>query len=296
MSVRKGDRGEGKLKVLNKARELKKYSLKKIRCDKAEDKERKQVCFPKSTRWLYAAPIADEIRAACTCIRYANSVFVHNAHNTEGWVLKCDIHHYFESIRHDVAKAAVEKRVPDARTRERVYEIIDSFGEQGLGLGSQVSQLIALAVLDDLDHFIKERLRIKHYIRYMDDFVLIHHDKEYLKHCRAEIEHVLQGIGVKLNKKTALYPLRQGVKLLNWRFIVTDSGAIIRKMNKKMQSKQRQKLKKIYAKEMSGEYAKGTARESLVCYLANLDRGDTYFERRKMIKFFDSLEASYNGR
>ena len=79
MSVRKGDRGEGKLKVLNKARELKKYSLKKIRCDKAENKERKQVCFPKSTRWLYAAPIADEIRAACTCIRHANSVFVHNA-------------------------------------------------------------------------------------------------------------------------------------------------------------------------------------------------------------------------
>lgn len=130
----------------------------------------------------------------------------------------------------------------------------------------------------------------------MDDFVLIHHDKEYLRYCRAEIERVLAGIGLKLNKKTALYPLRQGVKLLNWRFIITDSGAIIRKMNKKKQSKQRQKLKKIYAKEMSGKYAPGTARESLVCYLANLDRGDTYFERRKMIKFFNDLEASYNGR
>lgn len=220
----------------------------------------------------------------------------YNSHHTDGWVLKCDIHHYFESIQHDVAKAAVAKRVPDERTRVRVYEIIDSFGEQGLGLGSQVSQLIALAVLDDLDHFIKERLRIKHYIRYMDDFILIHNDKEYLRYCRAEIEQVLSGIGLKLNKKTALYPLRQGVKLLNWRFIITDSGAIIRKMDKKKQSKQRQKLKKIYAKEISGEYAPGTARESLICYLANLNRGDTYFERRKMIRYFKDLEASYNDR
>ena len=52
MSVRKGDRGEGKLQVLNKARELKRYSLERVKA------------FPKSTRWLYAAPIAEEVRAA----------------------------------------------------------------------------------------------------------------------------------------------------------------------------------------------------------------------------------------
>ena len=67
MSVRKGDRGEGKLQVLNKARELKKHSLGLIRSEKN---------FPKSTRWLYAAPIAEEVREACICIRHANSVFV----------------------------------------------------------------------------------------------------------------------------------------------------------------------------------------------------------------------------
>ena len=67
MSVRKGDRGEGKLQVLNKARELKNYSLGLIKNDKH---------FPKSTRWLYAAPIAEEVRAACTCIRHANSVYI----------------------------------------------------------------------------------------------------------------------------------------------------------------------------------------------------------------------------
>ena len=67
MSVRKGDRGEGKLQVLNTARELKKYSLGIVRSEKH---------FPKSTRWLYASPIAEEIREACICIRHANSVYV----------------------------------------------------------------------------------------------------------------------------------------------------------------------------------------------------------------------------
>ena len=69
MSVRKGDRGEGKLQVLNKARELKNYSLGLIKNEKH---------FPKSTRWLYASPIAEEIRSACVCIRHANSVYVTN--------------------------------------------------------------------------------------------------------------------------------------------------------------------------------------------------------------------------
>lgn len=67
MSVRKGDRGEGKLQVLNKARELKKYTLGLVKNDKH---------FPKSTRWLYAAPIANEVREACICIRHANAVYV----------------------------------------------------------------------------------------------------------------------------------------------------------------------------------------------------------------------------
>ena len=117
------------------------------------------------------------------------------AHGCDGWVLKCDIRHYFQSIRHDVAKAAIRKRVTDTQIAERACEIVDSFGKIGLGLGSQVSQLVALAVLDDLDHFIKERLRIKHYIRYMDDFILVHEDKEYLRQCKKEIEARLFALG-----------------------------------------------------------------------------------------------------
>lgn len=74
--------------------------------------------------------------------------------------------------------------------------------------------------------------------------------------------------------------------------LATDTGAIIRKMGKKKQGKQRRKLKKIYAKEQSGDYAPGTAHESLVSWLANAARGDTYHVRRKMIKFYKELEGS----
>ena len=73
MSVRKGDRGEGKLQVLNKAREMKKYTLGLIKTDKH---------IPKSARWLYATPIAVEVRAACNAIRRANSVRV--SQDTDG--------------------------------------------------------------------------------------------------------------------------------------------------------------------------------------------------------------------
>ena len=219
--------------MLNKARELKKYTLGLIKSEKH---------FPKSTRWIYASPIVNEIREACVCIRHANSVFVTN-------------------------------------DEEYTYR--------------RMEQVKAHA---HLDHFIKERLRIKHYIRYMDDFILVHEDKEYLRQCKKEIEARLFALGLQLNDKTALYPLRQGVKLLQWRFIVTDTGAIIRKMGKKKQSKQRRKLKKLYAKERRGEYAPGTAHESLVSWLANAARGDTYHERLKMINYFKNMEATYNAR
>ena len=66
MSVRKGERGEGRLQVLNKARELKRYSITVIKSEKN---------FPKSTRWLYASPIVEAVREACICIRHANSVY-----------------------------------------------------------------------------------------------------------------------------------------------------------------------------------------------------------------------------
>ena len=216
----------------------------------------------------------------------------YRAHGKDGWVLKMDIHHFFPSTRHDVAKAAIAKRVGDEKARDFVFDVIDSFGgDVGIGLGSQISQLVELSVLDDLDHFIKERLGIKHYVRYMDDLVLIHEDKEYLKYCWKEIEKQLKAIGLELNDKTTMYPLKQGVKFLHWRFIITDTGKIDMKISSKKMGKQRRKLKKILYKEKSGEYVEGTGYNSLTAWKANAARGDSYFQRQRMTHFYYTVKA-----
>ena len=164
----------------------------------------------------------------------------------EGYILKCDIRHYFAETSHSVAKAAVRKRVKDDGVYNAVCKIIDSFGgDKGIGLGSQVSQLVQLAVLDDLDHFIKERLHIEQYIRYMDDFVLIHKDKVYLNSCKAQIEQRLAEIGLALNRKTQIFPIRQGVRFLKWKFNLTDSGRVLRTPDKKSIYREKRKLKRM---------------------------------------------------
>lgn len=192
--------------------------------------------------------------------------YVHNG-NT-GWVLRCDVHHFFPETRHDIAKAAVRKYVSDPNAADRVCEIIDSFGgEKGIGLGSQVSQLVELLVLNDMDHFIKERLHIKHYIRYMDDFILIHPDKEYLRWCKQQISAYLDSIGLQLNQKTMLHPLKQGILFLQWHFMLTDTGKVLMLIAPKKSSKQRHKMKKLLQKEIAGEVPVG----DYICQLSIVD-------------------------
>ena len=212
-------------------------------------------------------------------------------HDCDGWVLKCDVHHFFPETRHDVAKAAVKARVSDARAYEMVANIIDSFdGDKGIGLGSQISQLVELAVLDDLDHFIKEKLKIKGYVRYMDDFVLIHPDKEYLQYCRKEIEKELAKIHLTLNAKTAIFPIRQGIRFLQWRFILTSTGGVRMKMSSEKQGRERRRIKKLTEKELRGEVPSGTVENSFVSWKANAERGDTYFQVKRMERVYKDAE------
>lgn len=177
-----------------------------------------------------------------------------------------------------------------------VCDIIDSFeGDKGIGLGSQISQLVELAVLDDIDHFIKEKLHIKYYVRYMDDMVLIHEDKEYLRYCWCEIEKELNKIHLELNKKSCMYPLSQGVKFLHWRFILTQNGGVNRKFDKTKIAKERCRLKALLIKEMNGNVECGTAHRSLEAWCANADRGDTFFQQKRMRKYYKQVKGALYG-
>lgn len=121
-------------------------------------------------------------RLTCHMQRY------YRKYGTSGYVLRCDMRHFFDSTPHQTAKNAMKKNIKNKYALHHVLNIIDSFNEGdnpevGLGLGSQVTQLVELSVLNELDHIIKEKLKIKYYVRYMDDLILICHNKDYLKYC-----------------------------------------------------------------------------------------------------------------
>jgi len=88
-----------------------------------------------------------------------------------------------------------------------INEIIDSGGDgnscpRGLPIGNLTSQLWANVYLDQLDHFVKETLREKYYVRYMDDFVILKGDKQYLLEVKREIEGFLTDkLDLQLNGK-----------------------------------------------------------------------------------------------
>ena len=191
-------------------------------------------------------------------------------------MLACDVRHFFDSTPHAVAKAAAAKRVHDSEAVRHNARIIDSFGgERGIGLGSQVSQLNQLAVLDTLDHRIKETHRIRHYLRYMDDLALIHSDRETLERVLADIRTQMAALGLELNSKTRIYPLRQGVMWLQWRFVLTDRGKVVRKLNDKKVGQERRKLRKMRKRVEDGHMTMAQVRAHYRCWKANAQRGNT---------------------
>lgn len=190
-------------------------------------------------------------------------------YGTRGYALKCDLSDYFGSTKHSVASTSIAKRVQDGWAVLQVNRIINSFrqgadAETGIGLGSQVSQLIQLAVLDDLDHYIKEVLRIKNYVRYMDDFILIHPNANYLRYCKEKVRERVESLGLHLSpKKTQLQPITQPIHFLGFSFQLTETGKIIIRMLPEKVSHERRRLKKLVARAKAGLMTK---KEVDACY------------------------------
>ena len=104
-----------------------------------------------------------------------------------GYMLKCDIHDYFGSTPHKVAKSSTDY-VRDGWSKKELHRIIDSFSQgndplKGMGLGSEITQSVQLAILHPMDKTITTTYGVKHYIRYMDDFYLFHENKDLLRKC-----------------------------------------------------------------------------------------------------------------
>ncbi len=135
------------------------------------------------------------------------------AKNEKYFMLKCDISRFFLSIDHKILKKKVRRRIKDPRALKIVFNVIDSYST-GIGIGSMTSQVLAIFYLNDLDHFIKEELKIKGYIRYQDDFLLFSESKEYLKVCLEKIKKFLEKEKLTLNGKTRIYSCNENICFL----------------------------------------------------------------------------------
>lgn len=208
----------------------------------------------------------------------------------DGWVLKCDIRKYFYNINHDKLKQLLRKHTSCQDTLWLLDMIIDSTeGNVGIPIGNQSSQLFALLYLNGLDHFIKEKLGIKFYGRYMDDFYLIHKDKEYLKYCRKEITAYVTGLGLELNSKTCIYPLKNGIDFLGFHTYLTESGKVIRKVRQSSKNNMRRRLKKF--KKLHSEHRLPMKRIecSYNSWVGHAKRGNCYHLIKQMNELYKNL-------
>lgn len=167
-------------------------------------------------------------------------------YGTDGYVLLFDFSKFFDNVSHAVIKDIIRSRYTDERLIKLIFHFIDAFGDQGLGLGSQVSQTLALASANALDHAIKEDMGIEYYGRYMDDGYLIHPSKTYLRECLEKIRIICSRLGIRLNeKKTRIVKLSHGFTYLKARIFLLPSGRIVKKVDGKSVTRERRKLKKL---------------------------------------------------
>lgn len=207
----------------------------------------------------------------------------------DGWVLKCDISKYFYRINHDVLKSQLRRLVTDPDVLWLLDMIIDSTENPGIPIGNHTSQWFAVLYLSGMDHMIKERLGIKLYGRYMDDFYLIHQDKDYLVYCLGEIKKFLVPLGLELNHKTAIFPLSQGIDFLGFRTYMTDSGKVVRKIRRDSKNRIRRKLKKFRHLLDEGRITFDTVVQSYSSWTGHAEHGNSHHLIRKTDELFFTL-------
>jgi len=175
--------------------------------------------FPKSEKFTLAADIKRAMMRLPAVARLQRFMRKLRRNYDNFYVLKADISQYFPSINHSILMNIIQRTI---RCKDTLWliETIVSQTDQGLPIGALTSQLFANVYLNELDHHIKDQLGVKYYMRYMDDFVITHPDKKYLKRLLCDIQDFLTTkLALRLNPKTRIYPYTHGVDFAGYRFI-----------------------------------------------------------------------------
>ena len=199
-----------------------------------------------------------------------------------GYVLKADMRHYFDSVSHDIMIKIISRKVKDEKVIWLVKKILENHESKkygkGMPLGNLTSQIFANIYLDELDKFVKHRLRAKYYIRYVDDFVILHQSKEMLQIYKEQIDEFLKTIKLELHaEKTKVYPLYHGTNFLGFRIFYyhkTPKKSNIRAFERKLKN-----MMKLY---FYGKLPKEKIKESVDGWLSYASHGNTYKLRLKI--------------
>ena len=134
------------------------------------------------------------------------------------YVLQCDIRKFYPSINHEIMFKILQKKIGDKRLLRVLHNIIWSCGgEVNLPIGNLTSQWMGNVYLNEMDHFIKEELRCRDYIRYCDDFCLFANDKETLHEYKRKLEPFINEKLKLIFSKSAIYPTSRGISFIGYR-------------------------------------------------------------------------------
>ncbi len=189
------------------------------------------------------------------------------------YVLKCDIRKFFANIDHEILKEILGKYIKDKNILWLLGQVIDSFSSQkyiyaiadmckmGLPLGNLTSQLLVNIYMNEFDQFIKHKIKARYYVRYADDFVVLHENKKYLEELLIKIFNFLnEGLKLSLHpNKISIKTYSSGIDFLGW--VNFPTHRVLRTTTKR----------RIFKKLDSNP-----SRQSFISYLGMLSHGHAY--------------------
>ncbi len=213
-------------------------------------------------------------------------------HGHDGYVAQFDIHGYYPNMSHAITEHLFkEKLTPDVYTLVQRILREQYEGDKGYNPGSQLIQIAGISILDKFDHFVKENLHAKYYIRYMDDFLIISHDKEYLASCKDQMEEFLTCIlQFEMNpKKTRIYSLHDGIDFLGFHYSLTGTGKVIKIVRSENVKRERRKLRRLVAKSKRGGLPREKVDESYAAWRNHASKGNSYNLLKRMDAYYQDL-------
>ena len=156
---------------------------------------------------------------------------------------------------------------------------------RGIPIGNLTSQIFINIYLNELDQYVKHCLKIKHYVRYVDDFIILSKDKRYLQELTEKIRTFLYDkLYLTLHpKKVSIFPINQGIDFLG--YVIFKEHILLRARNVKSFRKRLKKYRQLYLDSKTDKEKEGKEKkimESITAWLAHAEHADTYQLRKSI--------------